>query len=73
MRLGQRDTGRIKIDDVEIFTSGCSWSDLLDATIYLAGGGHQITVEFTDTGYMDELRIAYAGPDTLRKPTSLWI
>lgn len=42
-----------------------------DATIYLAGGGHQITVEFTDTGYMDQLRIAYSGPDTLRKPTQL--
>lgn len=50
---------------------GCSWSDLQDATIYLAGGGHQITVEFTDTGYMDQLRIAYSGPDTLRKPTQL--
>jgi len=71
MLLGQRDTGRLKIDDVEVFTSGCSWSDLMDATIYLAGGGHQITVEFTDTGYMDQLRIAYSGPDTLRKPTQL--
>ena len=63
-----RYTGPCKISNR---ISGCSWSELQDATIYLAGGGHQITVEFTDTGYMDQLRIAYSGPDTLRKPTQL--
>ena len=48
-------------------SSGCSWGDLHDKTIRLAGGGHQITVEFTDSGYADQLRLAYSGPDTLRK------
>lgn len=71
MMLGQRDTARVKIDNIEIFKSGCSWSELLDATIYLAGGGHQIVIEFTDTGYADQLKIAYSGPDTLRKPTQI--
>jgi len=71
MMLGQRDTARVKIDNIEIFKSDCSWSELLDATIYLAGGGHQIVIEFTDTGYADQLKIAYSGPDTLRKPTQI--
>ena len=58
---------RLTIDGVEILTSGCSWGDLNDKTIHLAGGGHQITIEFTDSGYADQLRLAYSGPDTLRK------
>ena len=67
--MKQPDKGRLIIDGVEIISTTCSWSDLKDKTIYLAGGGHQITIEFTDAGYMDKLRLAYSGPDTLRKPT----
>ena len=67
--MKQPGKGRLIIDGVEIISTTCSWSDLKDKTIYLAGGGHQITIEFTDAGYMDKLRLAYSGPDTLRKPT----
>ena len=28
-------------------------------------------IEFTDTGYADQLKLAYSGPDTLRKPTQI--
>ena len=65
--LVYHSTARLTIDGVEIMSSGCSWGDLHDKTIRLAGGGHQITVEFTDSGYADQLRLAYSGPDTLRK------
>ena len=70
--FGAGDLGMVKIDKKFMARIECpavigeSTPTTFDALLPM--GGHEIVVEYANTGYANKIRVAYQGPDTKGKP-----